>query len=126
MKELVALATATVRLGGGPEAYSLSEWLNRTDRFRGGAEVTSRSPAEGEMGSIADVVTVAIGSSGVLAVLIGKVHDWIVLRHDAGSLKVTYTRSDGTALEIEVDRAQNRTELLERVRRIIESGDSSV
>jgi len=78
------------------------------------------------MGSIADVVTVAIGSSGVLAVLIGKVHDWIVLRHDAGSLKVTYTRSDGTALEIEVDRAQNRTELLERVRRIIESGDSSV
>ncbi len=75
------------------------------------------------MGTIADVVAVAVGSSGVAAILIGKVYDWIVLRRDAGSLTVKVVRSDGTSVEITVDRAQDRAELIESARRLLEPDD---
>lgn len=114
---------ATAHIAAAPDPYALSAWLNGTRELRGLARVASRTPDEGQMGTIADVVAVAVGSSGVAAILIGKVYDWIVLRRDAGSLTVKIVRSDGTSVEITVDRAQDRAELIESARRLLEPDD---
>jgi hypothetical protein len=114
------LTQATIRLAGVSDAHSLSEWLNRAGHFRGLVDVTS-PPGQGDTAAIADTVTVAITSGGMLALLISKIYDWIAMRPHTGSLKVTYTRPDGTSAEIKVDRAQDRALLIDRVRRCAES-----
>lgn len=116
-------ATATIRFASGLDVYSLTDWLNRTDRFRGCADVCARPPGIGEMGSSADVVTVTVGSRGVLALLVGTLYDWVVLQRDAGSLTLKITRPDGTSLEVEVDRVQDRAKLIGYARRLLEPDD---
>jgi hypothetical protein len=108
---------ATIRLAGESDAYSLSEWLNRAGHFRGLVDVTSLPADQGKTGAVADTVTVAIASGGMLALLISKIYDWIAMRPHTGSLKVTYTPPGGTSEEIKVDRAQDRALLIDRVRR---------
>lgn len=116
-------ATAAVAVGSGPDAYALRDWLNDADELRGKAAIYPPPPAIGQTGSITDVVTVAVGSGGVAALLVKKVYDWSVLRRNAGALYVRYKRVDGTELEFKVDRAQDRAELMDRARRFLESGD---
>ncbi|HZA17405.1 MAG TPA: hypothetical protein VE645_11040 [Pseudonocardiaceae bacterium] len=118
--------TATVAAGNGPDAYALRDWLNDADVLRGEAVIRPLPPAVGQTGSIADIMTVAVGSGGAAALLVRKVYDWLMLRRNAGALHVRYTRADGTELELKVDRAQDRAELMDRARMFLESGDESV
>ncbi|MGH3882454.1 MAG: effector-associated constant component EACC1 [Pseudonocardiaceae bacterium] len=59
------------------------------------------------------------------ALLVKKVYDWLVLRRNSGALHVRYMRADGTELELKVDRAQDRAELMERARRFLEPDDDN-
>lgn len=118
-------ATATVAAGNGPDAYALRDWLNNADGLRGEAAIHPPPPAIGQTGSITDIVTVAVGSGGAAALVVKKVYDWYVLRRNAGALHVRYKRADGTELELKVDRAQDRAELMDRARRFLEAGDES-
>src|SRR5918997_287213 len=91
--------TATVAAGNGPDAYALRDRLNRRHHDGRGR------------------------SGGAAALLVRKVYDWLMLRRNAGALHVRYTRADGTELELKVDRAQDRAELMDRARMFLESGD---
>lgn len=113
---------ATVQLIGLLDPFALVAWLNDTRELRG-AEVRSRPPEAGEMGSVADVVAVALGGSGVAVVLIAKVYDWILLQRDAGSMTIKIVRPDGSSVEISVDRAQDRATLIDRAQRLLDPGD---
>ena len=81
--------TATVAAGSGPDAYALRDWLNDADELRGKAAIHPPPPAIGQTGSITDVVTVAVGSGGVAALLVKKVYDWSVLRRNATTDRLT-------------------------------------
>lgn len=116
---------AAIRLADESDAYALSDWFNRAGHFRGLVDVTSQPPDPGETAPIVYVVTVAVSGGGMMALLISKIYDWIPLRHGRRSLTVTYTCPGGRRLEIEVDRAQERAQLLDSVRRMVESGDDA-
>ncbi|WP_433275398.1 effector-associated constant component EACC1 [Pseudonocardia xinjiangensis] len=107
---------AAIRLADEADACALSAWLNRAGHFRGLVDVT---PNPDGTGSVADTVVVAVGSD-TLALLVSKIHDWMVLLGRGGTLTVTYTRPDAAPLEIEVAHSSDRTQLIDRVRRMVE------
>jgi hypothetical protein len=115
-------AQATVRFTDESDAHALSAWLNRAGHFRGLVDVTPRPPGPGESTHIVDVVIVVVGT-GMLALLVSKIYDWIVVERDGKSVTATYTCAGGSPQEIEVDRSDDRTQLIDRVRRLVESGE---
>jgi hypothetical protein len=105
------------------EAHALCAWLNRAGHFRGLVDVSTC--AQGRSGStcMVDVVIVLVGSR-MLALLVSKIYDWIAVQRGAKSVTATYTRPGGSPLEIEVDRSDDRSQLIDRVRRLVESGEA--
>lgn len=57
--------------------HSLNQWLHREDGLRGRIQAKRTSPSEGEMGTLLDTLTVAVGSSGALAILARSLHTWL-------------------------------------------------
>ena len=111
---------AAIRLADEPDAHALSAWLNRAGHFRGLVDVTSDPDGTG---SVADRVVVAVGSD-MLALLVSKIHDWMVVLGRGGTLTVTYSRPDGAPLEIEVARSSERAQLIDRVRRLVQPDEA--
>jgi hypothetical protein len=107
---------AAIRLADEADACALSAWLNRAGHFRGLVDVTSDPDGTGP---VVDTVVVAVGSD-TLALLVSKIHDWMVLIGRGGTLTVTYTRPDAARLEVEVASSSDRTQLIDRVRRMVE------
>jgi hypothetical protein len=115
-------AQATIHLTES-DAQALSAWLNRAGHFRGLVDVITCAPGPGGSTSMVDVVIVVVGSR-MLVLLVSKIYDWIVVERGGRSVTATYTRPGGAPLEIEVDRCEDRTQLIDRVRRLVESGET--
>jgi Effector Associated Constant Component 1 len=113
------VAQATIQLTDESDAHALSAWLNRAGHFRGLVDVSARPSGPGESPPIVDVVIVGVGR-GMLALLVTKIYDWIVLQCGQ-RVTAIYTPAGGRPLTIEVDRADDRARLIDRVRRIVES-----
>jgi hypothetical protein len=105
------------------DAHALSAWLNRAGHFRGLVDVSACARARNGSPCMVDVVIVLVGSR-MLALLVSKIHDWIVVQRGAKRVTATYTRPGGSPLEIEVDRSDDRSQLIDRVRRLVESGEA--
>jgi Effector Associated Constant Component 1 len=105
------------------DAHALSAWLNRAGHFRGLVDVNTC--VQGRCGStcMVDVVIVLVGSR-MLALLVSKIYDWVAVQRGAKRVTATYTRPGGSPLEIEVDRYDDRSQLIDRVRRLVESGEA--
>ena len=105
------------------DAHALSAWFNRAGHFRGLVDVSTCADGRAGSTSMVDVVIVLVDSR-MLALLVSKIYDWIAVQRGARSVTATYTRSGGTPLEIEVDRSDDRSRLIDRVRRLVESGEA--
>jgi hypothetical protein len=69
---------------------SLYDWLCGEDELRGQVSLTRGNPRPDEMGDLANIITVAIGSGGAATVLIGSLTTWITQRRNAEiTLKIT-------------------------------------
>ncbi|MFJ5924367.1 hypothetical protein ACIQF6_17390 [Kitasatospora sp. NPDC092948] len=78
---------------------SLFDWLRLEDELRGRLRLeASRSARPGEMGALLDVLTVALGSGGVGAVLASSLSAWFSQRR--AEVKVVLTR-DGRSVEVD-------------------------
>jgi hypothetical protein len=62
----------------------LPDWLRHEPELRGLVTPVESAPSPGELGSLADVLSVAVGSGGVVSVLVA-------------SLKVFFAQQDGSA-----------------------------
>ena len=56
---------------------SLSDWLRGEPELAGRLRVAGPMPGEGELGSLADVLVVAVGSGGTLSVLVTSLKAWL-------------------------------------------------
>jgi hypothetical protein len=113
---------ARIRLAES-DAHALTAWLNRAGHFRGLVDVSTCARARNGSPCMVDVVIVLVGSR-MLALLVSKIHDWIVVQRCAKKVTATYTHPGGSPLEIEVDRSDDRSQLISRVRRLVESGEA--
>jgi hypothetical protein len=91
--------------GGNPavELESLSDWLRGEPPLAGRVRLTGPKPIAGELGSAVDVLTVAVGSGGVLSVLASSLRSWLS-QPRRSDLRVRIHHVDGSTVEIDMDR----------------------
>jgi hypothetical protein len=101
----------------GPQAtlrvMGLYEWLGLEDELRGRVRPLRRAPKPGEMGASVELLTVALGSGGAVAVLIQSVCTWLTSR--GADVKVTVSAADGRRIEVDIRRAADPAAVLREV-----------
>jgi hypothetical protein len=82
---------------GGVE--SLSDWFRGEPELAGRLRVTGPMPGEGELGALADVLVVAVGSGGALSVLATSLKAWLA-QPRRSDVRILVQRDDGQTVEI--------------------------
>ncbi|MEL5960036.1 hypothetical protein AADR41_35665 [Streptomyces sp. CLV115] len=96
-----------------PHVIALRDWLVSEDDLRGRVRLHRQFPLPGHMGSAMELLTVALGSGGILAVLIQSVCTWVTSR--GTDVKITISAEDGRRIEVDVQRAADPQALLREV-----------
>ena len=78
---------------------SLYDWLCGEDELRGQVSLTRGTPQPDEMGDLAGIITVAIGSGGAATALVGALATWIAQRRNS-EVTLKITARAGRAVEI--------------------------
>lgn len=84
---------------------SLDDWLRYEEELRGRTRLVNRDIAEGQMGGLAEVLTVALSVGGAGTVLANAVVAWI--RQRTSDVKVKAVRPDGTSFEVDLRRSKD-------------------
>jgi Effector Associated Constant Component 1 len=79
-----------IRLAGGTgeELASLGRWLSDEDELRGKVGVLDRLIGETELGSVSEVLTVALGAGGAGTVLASSLITWLQTRRTKAKIIV--------------------------------------
>ena len=85
------------------ELESLDDWLGGEPRLAGRVKMSGVAPREGELGSVADVLVVAVGSGGTLSVLAASLHAWLS-QPRRSDVRIRVQGSSGRVAEIAADR----------------------
>lgn len=86
---------------GGIE--SLSDWLHGERELAGRLRLTGPAPGQNELGVLADVLVVAVGSGGTLSVLAASLKAWLAQPHKP-DIRVRVEGADGQTVEIDAKR----------------------
>lgn len=108
----MALINVSLLDGRPGDIYSLSDWLQRDDEFRGRVRTLPRQPGPSEMGAAVEILSVALGSGGAGAVLAGALAAWLQTRRARISVEVVVGEAGQAIRKLEVD-ARNATEVKE-------------
>jgi hypothetical protein len=112
-------ATISPPSGSLSDVQALFAWLQRDDEFRGRVRAVTKPPAPGEMGGAAQMVTVALGSGGAIAVLAATLSAWVTSRRT----RITVDLSVGDKIRrFEIDGA-NAADAQRLFRSVLESAD---
>ncbi|MET7880334.1 hypothetical protein ABZS52_25820 [Micromonospora profundi] len=91
-------------LDGNPgDLHSLFGWLQRTDEFRGRVRTVPRQPGPHEMGGAVEMVSVALGSGGAGAVLVGALTTWLQTRRARITVELAVDETGETLRRVEVE-----------------------
>ena len=91
---------------GGDRAVgieSLSDWFRGEPELARGLRVAGPIPGEGELGSLADVLVVAVGSGGTLSVLVTSLKAWLA-QPRRSDVRIRVQRDGGQTVEIDASR----------------------
>ncbi|MFJ4704000.1 hypothetical protein ACIP6I_03930 [Streptomyces anulatus] len=105
-----------------PHVIALRDWLASEDALRGRVQIQRRPPLPGHMGSTMELLTVSLGSGGILAVLIQSVCTWLASR--GTDIKIAITAEDGRRIEVDVQRAADPQALLREIAEQFPAPDS--
>lgn len=89
----------TVQIAGRDaegELRSLRDWLAAEDAFRGRVTLEVARPGPEDMGSVIDLLTVAVGSGGAATVLAGSISTWLRTRRSDVTVEVTESAHERT------------------------------
>ncbi|MCX4400079.1 hypothetical protein OG887_43230 (plasmid) [Streptomyces sp. NBC_00053] len=100
MSVTVALAGA----GTADELRSLHEWLSAEEELRGRVRLVQSPPPPNALGSVPEMLTVALAPGGVSAVLASAAIAW--MRHRTGEVVCKLTKPDGTSVEVSAQRVR--------------------
>ncbi|KJY28680.1 hypothetical protein [Streptomyces sp. NRRL S-495] len=100
----ISVAGGETGPGTVAEAESLTDWL-RGEPGLTRVTLTGRPPGPGEMGSVLDTVTVALGAGGALQVLASSLRTWFA-QPRRSDVRVKIRRTDGGTVEIDAKRVR--------------------
>jgi hypothetical protein len=95
---------------------SLLDWLAHEDELRGRMELRSRPLAEGEMGGLADVLAVSLGSGGAGVVIAQALSTWLSRR--GTDVTVTVKAPDGREISVDARGAEDPQGVIREVVRL--------
>lgn len=101
---------------------SLQAWLAHEDDFRGRVSTRRQPIRPGEMGSVIDVLVVALGSGGAGAVLARSVTTW--LTQTRADITLTIKSREGTQIKIDVNRAKDAQGVIREIGELIEKSEN--
>ena len=84
------------------ETRALHAWLLREDELRGRIRLEHAPSRPGDMGSLVDMLTVAVGAGGALTVLARSIEVWLRQPRRA-MVRVKVTGPDGSVVELSAD-----------------------
>ncbi|WP_405094839.1 effector-associated constant component EACC1 [Micromonospora sp. NBC_01412] len=99
-------ANITLVDGTAHDLASLYAWLQRNDELRGRIKAVTAELKPGDMGSVTEMLTVALGSGGVAAALGGALNVWLSARRAKVNIEIT---EGDSSRRIEVDSANADT-----------------
>lgn len=100
-------------LDGGDAAAglaSLTDWLRRDGELRGRIRLVRQPPVPGQMGSLVEVLAVAVGAGGAVTVLAKSLAVWLA-QPRRSTVRIKVIRSDGTKVEISAEHLRRAGEL---------------
>jgi Effector Associated Constant Component 1 len=82
---------------------SLNDWLRGEPELAGRLRVAGHMPGEGELGALADVLVIALGSGGTLSVLAASLKAWLAQPRKS-DVRIRVQRDGGETVEIYASR----------------------
>jgi hypothetical protein len=97
---------------------SLSSWLRREGELRGRVRLVHRPPDPSQMGSIVEVITVAVGGSGTLTVLANALTVWL-RQPRRPTVRISVIKPDGARIEITGEHLRDARDIEDLLRRCL-------
>ena len=98
--------------GTGEELAALGEWLVGEDELRGRVRI-SHSPISGtELGSVPELLTVALGTGGAGTVLASSLKTWLATRRTAAKITV---EAAGRSVTLDIQTVGDVAPLLKQI-----------
>lgn len=105
-------AQIEVENGSLDDLYALAEWLNDEDDLRGQSYIV-RSPAEEtNLGSVPDLLTVALGSGGAGTILASSLITWLQTRKTSVKVRI---EAAGRSIMLDVETVNDVMPLLHEI-----------
>ena len=110
---------AQIRIVGGADGdlAALGEWLQGEDELRGRIRTVHGVIGETELGSVAELLAVALGTGGAGTVLASSLKTWLLTRRTTAKITV---KSGRRSVTLDIQTAGEVTPLLEQ---ILKTGD---
>jgi hypothetical protein len=110
---------AQIRIAGGTgeELTALGEWLAGEDELRGRVQIAGNPVGDTELGSIPDLLTVALGTGGAGTVLASSLITWLQTRRTTAKITV---ESAGRSITLDI---QTVGEVAPLLRQVLRAGD---
>ncbi|MFD4444740.1 hypothetical protein ACFWPK_33670 [Nocardia sp. NPDC058519] len=93
---------------------SLIAWLRQEPELRGRIHAVSSEPGDGEMGSVVDVATVAVGAGGAVSMLAMSLKTWLA-QPRRSDVSIEIRHPDGRSVVIDAKRVDDVDALLNTV-----------
>jgi Effector Associated Constant Component 1 len=108
---------AQIRITGGTgeELAALGEWLGGEDELRGRVRTVHGPVGDTELGSITELLTVALGTGGAGTVLASSLKTWLVTRRTTAKITV---ESAGRSVTLNIQTAGEVGPLLEQILKV--------
>jgi hypothetical protein len=110
-----------IRIIGGTseDLTALGEWLKEENELRGAVRVAHGRIGDTQLGSVTEMLTVALGSGGAGAVLASSLKTWLATRRTAAKLTV---ESAGRRVTLDIETISEVVPLLEQILRANDDG----
>lgn len=87
----------------GEDLADLQDWLRQEPELRGRVAMVAASPNPGELGTLADVLSVAVGGGGALTALAASLKSFLA-QPRRSDVRIVVTAPDGRHVEIDAKR----------------------
>jgi hypothetical protein len=105
---------------GSPEDLTdLTEWLGGENELRGRCHIVRNAISDTELGSVPDLLMVALGSGGAGTVLASSLITWLQTRKTRAKITVVTTER---SISLDIEATKDVVPMLEQILRM--SGDS--
>ena len=98
--------------GTGEELLDLREWLSSENGLRGRVRIITMPIARTELGSLPELLTVALGAGGAGTILASSVTTWLKTRRTSATITV---EADGRRISLDIHTVKQVAPLLDQI-----------